>query len=188
MESFRWIATAFSMVLGLGVTRVLSGLVAVFRSRQHATIHAEPIVWALSIFVLQLQFWWALIELAGVQRVWTLPEFLLVLGIPLSLFVAAALVLPAAELKPGENLPEVFERDGRFGLVCLAVYAGLAFTVDRLLFETVVASRIDIFLVLELVVPLFAFFSRSSSMRSAAAVLYLLLVLATSWDLSPKAY
>ncbi len=37
-------------------------------------------------------------------------------------------------------------------------------------------------------IPLFAFFSRSSRMRFLAALLYLLLVIATSWDLSPKAY
>ena len=30
MEAFRWISVAFSMILGLGVTRILSGAILVF--------------------------------------------------------------------------------------------------------------------------------------------------------------
>ncbi|MBY0399717.1 hypothetical protein K2X89_05440, partial [Myxococcota bacterium] len=130
MDSFRWISVAFSMILGLGVTRVLSGAILVFRSRRRATLDWIPLAWAFAVFVLQLQFWWAVIELARVERVWSLFDFLSMIAIPLLLFAAAALVLPAEELDPGERLEEEFERDGRFGVLCLSVYAAAALFVD----------------------------------------------------------
>ena len=70
MDSFRWIAVALSMILGLGVTRLLSAFVAVFRSRKHSKLDWIPLAWAGCIFLWQLQFWWAIIELPGLIRVW----------------------------------------------------------------------------------------------------------------------
>ena len=94
VDSFRWISVLLSMVLGLGITRLLSSAVAVFRSRGYARLEWVPIAWAASIFIWQIQYWWAVIELAGMHETWLLVEFLALLGLALLLFVTAALILP----------------------------------------------------------------------------------------------
>ena len=188
MESFRWLAITFSMILGLGVTRVLSGVVAVLRSRRHATIDWIPLAWAASIFVLQLQFWWALIELANVERSWRLGDFLLLLGVPLALFAAAAFLLPSSELAPEESLAESFEHNRPFALGCLSLYAVLALLVDRALFGMDGFQLAHVYLVLEVAVPLVVLRPVPRPAMAGATLFYLALVAWSSWALSPKVY
>ena len=188
MDTFRWIGVTFSMILGLGITRVLAGGVSVFRSRHHARIYWIPLVWGVSIFVLQIQFWWAILELPRLVPVWNLVEFLLLLGVPVTLFVAAAMVLPPADLAPGESLAELFDRDGRFGLICLSVYAALAFTVDHVLFDEPLAAASTWFLAAEFIVPLLLVPRVMARARPVLTLVYVVLVLWSSWMLSPKEY
>ena len=102
------------MIVGLGVTRLLTSGVAVFRSRGSARLDWVPIAWAACVFIWQIQYWWAIIELADLHETWTLGDFLILLGLALLLFIAAALVLPHSELLDGSDLGESFKRDGRW--------------------------------------------------------------------------
>jgi len=189
MDTFRWVAVGLSMILGLGVTRLLTSAVTVFRSRHHAEIHWIPFVWAASIFVLQVQFWWAVIELAQLIEVWTLTGFLLLLSIPLLLFAAAAMILPLKELGAGESLLSEFHRDGRWGLSCLAAYAALAAIIDFYLFDVWDPTSADLYLAGEFVLPLaFLLTPRHRRWGATMTIGYLALVLWSSWELSPKAY
>jgi len=45
MDSFRWVAVVLSIILGLGVTRLLSSAVEVFRSRNQAHLDWVPLAW-----------------------------------------------------------------------------------------------------------------------------------------------
>lgn len=188
METFRWLSVALSMLLGLGVTRALSSAILVFRSRHRAELDWLPMAWAAAIFVLQLQFWWALIELAGVERVWSLVDFLSLVSIPLLLFAAAALVLPHGELGPGERLADDFERNGRLGLAALSAYALMAWVVDCRLFAFDGLALADAQLLAEAVLPIGCLATRRRGIRAGVTWLYLLVVIWSSWSLSPKAY
>ena len=141
MDSFRWIAVALSMILGLGVTRLLSAFVAVFRSRRHSKLDWIPLAWAGCIFLWQLQFWWAIIELPGLIRVWTLGSFLTLVCLTLLLFVSAALVLPSSELAEKDSLAASFDRDGRWSLVSLSAYFVLAVVADWVFWNVSPMSR-----------------------------------------------
>ena len=104
MDSFRWIAVALSMILGLGITRLLASFVAVFRSRNRSRLDWIPLAWAFCIFIFHLQFWWAINELPGLVHIWTLSTFLALVGLTLLLFISAALILPYDELEEEESL------------------------------------------------------------------------------------
>ncbi|MBK7949862.1 MAG: hypothetical protein IPK00_14195 [Deltaproteobacteria bacterium] len=188
MDTFRWISVAFSMILGLGVTRILSGAILVFRSRRRATLDWIPLAWAFSTFVLQLQFWWAVIELARVERVWTLFDFLTMIAVPLLLFAAAALVLPAEELEAGERLDDEFQHDGRFGVLCLSAYAAVALFADWRIFGAGLVSAPTAVLAAEILLPLVFVVHSGRGARAMATALYVLLVLSSSLFLSPRAY
>lgn len=188
MDAFRWIAISLAMVLGLGVTRVLSSSIAAFRSRTHATLDWIPLLWAAAIFVLQIQFWWAAIELPNLVHTWTLTSFLTLLGIPLALFTASAMVLPPYELEPGASLGALFERDGRWALLSLCAYSLLALAIDMQMFHTQLLSWSVALLVAEVVLPLLFLLSTTRMLKALTTVAYFVLVLATSWYVSPKAY
>jgi len=112
LDSFRWIAVTLSLILGFGVTRLLSAVVAIFRSRKDAELDWIPLVWAGCVFFWQIQYWWAIIELPRLIETWYLGQFMILLGLALLLFVTAALVLPPSGLDKGEKLSDTWARDG----------------------------------------------------------------------------
>jgi hypothetical protein len=189
MNSFRWISVVLSMLLGLGVTRVLSAAVAAFRSRHQARLDWLPFAWAACIFGWQLQFWWGIIELEMLVATWTLPLFLLMVLLVLLLFVAAALVLPFQEMSAGDSLLSTFERDGRWALLALSLYHVGGLFTDWLLWQQSPFTALGVSLVALAALPVLAFAYRDSRrIQVVAVLLYLPIGLWSAIAASPSAY
>lgn len=95
MGNFPILVTVLSMVLGLSITRILLGVMTVFRIRRTAPPDWVALAWAFTIFLFQLEFWWALNDLPTFKKDFSFVEFLLLVSLTLSLFSAAALILPS---------------------------------------------------------------------------------------------
>lgn len=188
MDSFRWIAVALSMILGLGVTRLLSAMVAVFRSRHRVRLDWIPLAWAGCIFMWQLQYWWAVIELPSLIHVWTLPKFLTLIFLTLLLFVAAALVLPPDELKERDSLWDSFERDGRWALVALSLYFMLALFADWKLWDISPISTPGELLATLALLPLLYVMGRRRWLEVIITLSYIPLSIWAILVLSPASY
>lgn len=188
MESFRWIAVVLSMILGLGVARLLSSVVEVFRSRNHAQLDWIPLVWAGCLFLWQLQFWWGIIELPGLIQAWTIGSFLTLVSLTLLLFVSAGLILPSARLEKGESLRVSFERDGRWALVSLSAYFAVALFTDWLLWNVSPISSWGAFLIALILLPLVFNLSRSRRVQEVITVVYIPLSIWAALALSRASY
>jgi hypothetical protein len=188
MDSFRWIAVVLSMVLGLGVTRLLSSAVEVFRSRHQAKMDWVPFVWAGCVFIWQLQFWWAIIELPGLVKAWSVGSFLVLVSLTLLLFVSAGLVLPPSMLEQNDSLKGSFERDGRWALVSLSAYFAVALIADWMFWNVSPVSSYGVFLVVLTILPLAFVRSRSRRLREAITLLYIPLSLWAALVLSRPSY
>lgn len=186
MDTFRWISVIVAMILGLGVTRLLLGAVAIFRARHGRTFDWLPLFWSAAIFLQQVNFWWSL-EDAGRVTSWTLPAFLLLVGLVLALFLAAALIIPAEGLVEGDTLRAYFERDGRWALLALAAFNVLAMVANRELWsEGPLAELVRLNLVLT-IIPIAGFLGPRRVQIGAAAAYALILGWAIA-RLSPMAY
>ena len=188
IDSFRWITVVLSIILGLGITRLLSSVIAVFRSRLHSKIDWMPLTWAACIFLWQLQFWWAIIELRTLVASWTVVSFLSLVSLTLLLFVAAALVVPLSELREGERLRDSFERDGRWALLALSAYFALALLTDQLLWKLPLLSVKAGMLAALAFLPIVAFLTPSRRAQEIIAVIYVPLSSGAASALSPSAY
>jgi hypothetical protein len=187
MDTFRWIAVVVSMILGLGVARLLTGVVAVFRARGRATLDWLPLVWATAIFIQQIAFWWSLEDAAGQVATWTLPSFLMLVTLVLTLFLAAALVLPANDMVEGDSLRALFDRDGRWALLALAGFNAVVILANWVIWREgplTESVRLNIALT---VVPLAGFFG-SRRVQAIAAVVYVVVAIWGVIELSPAAY
>jgi hypothetical protein len=187
MDTFRWIAIVVSMILGLGVARLLSGLVAVFRSRGQAALDWPPLVWAAAIFIQQIAFWWSLEDAAGQVATWTLPAFLMLVALVLALFLAAALVLPAEPLAAGDSLRASFEKDGRWALLALAAFNAVVILANWVIWRADPFSE-SVRLNLALAVVPLAGFLGSRRVQAIAAVVYAAVAIWGVIELSPAAY
>lgn len=91
MSVFEFLLVLVSIIVGLGIAELLTGVARVFRGELTAgRLHS---VWVLTIFVLQTQqLWsrWYLVERAE----WHFLEFVLSLLFPLSLYLLSATLFP----------------------------------------------------------------------------------------------
>jgi len=188
VDSFRWIAVAISMILGIGVTRLLSSAVMIIRNRDVFRLDSVPIAWATFVFFAQIQFWWAIIELAKVMKVWTLGSFLALISMPLLLFVAASLILPHEPRERDLPLRNVFARDGRLALIALAIFNGVACVVDQRWWSADLVTLQGLGLLGLVLLPAWLFFVSRRWLQIAITIAYGVLLVLTDLDVSPGSY
>ena len=105
MTPFEYLAVLISIVLGLGVTELLAGLQRLAHARDRVRFHWLPLIWSALVFVTLVQWWWAAFGFRDQAR-WNFFSFLLVLLVPVLLYMAAALVLPAEQAEGRYDLRE----------------------------------------------------------------------------------
>lgn len=130
MTPFDFVAVALSIVLGLGITELLSSSVRVFLHRKEIELDWIPFAWGLSILAVILQYWWAFFDLSVRVPVWTPAYFVFLFVVLGTLYVAAALVIPDTAVEKGEGMRVAFERHGKWAVTCLSVYVLLILVVN----------------------------------------------------------
>lgn len=98
VDEFSYLTVLLSIVLGLGLTRLLTGLGHQIEMRGQVRSYWPALVWALVLVLVHVQTWWTMFGLRG-HAGWTFLAFLVVLLQPVVLFLLAVLVLPT--LTPG---------------------------------------------------------------------------------------
>jgi len=188
ISAFRAIWVAPSIILGMGLTRLFSDAITLFRSRHNVQIDWIPLVWAICIFIWQIQYLWAIVELPNFVQKWTLLDFFLLLFLSLSLFVSAALIFPDSQMQTGAKLEDNFLRDGRWSLIALSAWGFAAALVNVTLFDVPLLSKDVGLMVCVAIVPLVYLATRNRVLKALITSSNLLLTLWAAWLLSPKYY
>ena len=94
MDAFSYLIVLVSIVLGLGITRLLTGLSALVEARARVRVYGPPLAWA-GVLLIHFQTWWAFFGLRY-RDGWTFAAFLAILVQPALLYLPSALVLPVA--------------------------------------------------------------------------------------------
>lgn len=173
LSSFPIIATILSMVLGLSVTRLLLGIVTVFRIRRTAPMDWVPLVWVFVLFQTQLEYWWAINQLPSVKPTFTFPEFIFLVLLTLTLFISAALLLPSRSEDEREGLRAYFEQDGRYALLSYSAFLALGFVVNVFFMKSSVASEWAYVDVILIILPIAAFLAKSRKSYAIITLAYL---------------
>ena len=95
MDDFNYLAVLISIILGLGMTQLLSGLGRWIEGRAESGFYAPTLVWVIVLLLLHVQTWWTLYGLRSHQG-WSFLHFALVLLQPTILFLLTVLALPSA--------------------------------------------------------------------------------------------
>ncbi len=93
MDNFNYLAVLISIVLGLGITQILSGFGRWIGNRSAFPAYAPTIVWAVMLLVMHIQTWWSMSGMRYHED-WTFLEFSVVLLQPVVLFLLATITLP----------------------------------------------------------------------------------------------
>lgn len=172
-HSFQWIQGALGIIVALGMTRIIVSVVHMHIARHTVKLDWVPFAWAINIFFLLLQFSWMFVGLDSTVKAWSFGLFFSLLCFVLTLFFAAALVLPNTEAQAGDDLQIWFERDGRWSLPFLAIYSFLAYPFNWY-FDGVPAEENQAAGLLVLM-SLIAFFTKSRKVLTVTTFLVLVL-------------
>ena len=124
MDPFSYLAVLLSIILGLGLTQLLTATGRLIRHRDRVRVHWLPFLWAAILLLIYVQVWWSMYGLR-LRRDWTFLDFGIVLAQTATLYLMAAVALPEQTEDAGVDLQVFFDRQHRwffgFFLATLAV-------------------------------------------------------------------
>jgi hypothetical protein len=107
LTPFEHISVLISIILGLGLTHLLTAVHRLVQARQRVRLYWLTLLWVALIFVSQVEWWWGSYALRD-QTVWNFFYFVFVLLSPVSLYLAAAFALPEMEPDRHYDLREYY--------------------------------------------------------------------------------
>ncbi len=130
MDPFSYLSFLTSIVLGLGIARVLAGFANLLQARGRVRLYWVHLVWMLNVFLFLVLNWWILFRWHS-QGQWTFFLFLFVLLSPTIAFLLSVLLFPDP-LEDGTDLKQHFYSNHRWFFALAALLPPLD-AVDTLL-------------------------------------------------------
>ena len=93
MSLFEFLMVLVSLIIGLGIAELLTGVARIIRNHQQVRLYWVHSVFVAILFLALLQTWWEIWELRAVPS-WTFGGLLMMLGGPIGLFIISHLVFP----------------------------------------------------------------------------------------------
>ena len=110
MTQYEYIFVAVSIILGLGITRLLHSVAMLIRAHRQVTFHWSTALWGLCILAYSLQLWWIGWGLRSVA-IWTFLDFLVLVIGSICIYGAAEMALPV----PDDERIDFLEHSQRLG-------------------------------------------------------------------------
>ncbi len=93
MTAFEYVIVLISIILGLGITQIMTGLADLVHQWDKVKFYWPHLIWMVLVFVLHIQDWWDTYNLREFEP-WRLPTFLFFSLYPVNLFVLARILFP----------------------------------------------------------------------------------------------
>lgn len=113
MDAFGYLSVLLSIILGLGLTQLLTAIGRLIRHRDRVRVHWLPLLWAALLIVIYVQVWWSMYGLR-LHRDWTFLAFGAVLAQTATLYLMAAVALPEQVEEAAADLGTYFDRHHRW--------------------------------------------------------------------------
>jgi hypothetical protein len=106
MTPFEYVIVLISIIIGLGITTILTGIAEVIKHRPSVSIYPPYFIWIFLVFVMHVHEWWESYSLRSIDE-WKLPMFLFVILYPIGLYILAHLLFPS-EIRNGLNTRDFY--------------------------------------------------------------------------------
>jgi hypothetical protein len=184
MSPFEYVSVLISIILGLGITVLLTGTADIIRNWKHVRMYWPYATWILIIFILHIQEWWSTYSLRSEMQ-WTLPLFMFVIPYPIVLFILAHLLFPKKWSKKGVDLKQYYFNNYQkyFGAALLLLV--ISILQNHFLLRLPFAQQPAQFIIAFLFLTVLGSRTKRESVHASLAVL-MIIVLLLSFMLSPE--
>jgi cell division protein FtsW (lipid II flippase) len=93
VDPFSYLSVLISIILALGMTRVLAGVGEMLQARSRRQIYWVHAVWIVNLFLFLVVAWWIFYRWRN-QQPWTFFLFVFVLVSPTILYLASVVLFP----------------------------------------------------------------------------------------------
>ncbi len=93
MSAFEYLSVLISIVLALGMTRVLAGVGEMLQARIHRRVYWVHVIWIFNLFIYLVLAWWIFYRWRN-QQSWNFYLFVFVLISPTILYLPSMLLFP----------------------------------------------------------------------------------------------
>lgn len=107
MTPFEYVIVLISIILGLGVTQIMTGVADLVHQWDRIKLYWPHLIWIVLVFVLHIQEWWDVYSLQSFGS-WRLPTFLFFTLYPVNLFILARILFPFKPQKGTIDLKEFY--------------------------------------------------------------------------------
>jgi hypothetical protein len=131
MDMYLHVRVLFSIILGLGISRLLTGVARIVQHPKQYRVYWVHLLWAAFVFLYLINFWWWEYRLAAVQR-WTFPLYFFIAIYAVLLFLLCVLLFPD-EMADYDGFKAYYysRRQWIFGLMTVVFVADFADTLIK---------------------------------------------------------
>lgn len=94
MTPFDYVSVLISIILGLGITQIMTGLADLVHQWDRVKLYWPHLLWVILVFILHIQEWWVTYQQFSSMTTWRLATFLLFILYPMNLFILARILFP----------------------------------------------------------------------------------------------
>jgi hypothetical protein len=114
MDDFSHVSVLISVVFGLALRQILTGLGRLIQVRKRVRLYWPAVTWSVILIGIIVQGWWATFKLRSHES-WEFVEFAMVLAQPALIYLLTALVLPDVDEQGEIDLKvNYFDQSGWF--------------------------------------------------------------------------
>ncbi|MDA7624837.1 hypothetical protein N8697_01570, partial [bacterium] len=178
------LSVPIGLILGLGMTRIMTGAITTVRNREHVRVHWLPLVWAASFMIQLLIFFCVLWDLkvnfenAGIEWTWSYygPQVLHTIF----MFLGAGLLLPVSRESNTDCLLKDFNKHGKLALIPLMAMHFLAWPMNMHMSNVPLFDKANYLNFVMIAVIAVGFKASRLNWQAAAAIIYLSILIYAS--------
>ena len=178
MVEFQLLSVPIGLILGLGMTRIMTGAITAVRNRESVRIHWLPFIWAASFMILLLTFFCVLWDLndyfkqVGIEWTWDYygPQVLHAIFI----FLGAGLLLPVSREPNTDCLLKDFNKHGRLALIPMIAMHFLAWPMNMYMSNVPLFDKANYLNFIMIAVIFIGYKATRLTWQTMAATIYLI--------------
>lgn len=93
ISPFEYVIVLISIILGMGITQIVSGLAGIIHRWEKVKIYWPHLLLVVLVFLIHIQEWWAAYDMRNYEY-WRLPTFLFIILYPVNLYILSRILFP----------------------------------------------------------------------------------------------
>jgi|GEM_PF-422296 len=142
---FEYISILVSIILGLGMTQLLSSFTDLLYNHRKVRFYWPQLAWVVFVLFLHIQDWLITFQLRT-KTTWDLPDLFFVLLYPIALFCVAKLLLPTNEAEERRDMRVYFHSQFRMIAVLMLFCIGFSILFNFWYLEVTMLEQVPLFM------------------------------------------